>query len=313
MAPPAVSVIIPALNAAPYLGEAIASILAQSFDDFELIVVDDGSGDGSQAIAANYQAADGRVRTAFLERDPRTESGARAANVGIDMARGDLIARMDADDVAAPDRLAVQLAWLRDRKLDICGGQTRRFGEQDGEIWYPRDQPAIAYELVFRSGLANATMLARGDVLRTARFSETEAYEEYELQTRLISRVRIGNCPDVVLGLRVHPGQTTRVLGARKQQSRQRLRFGHFFGLFPEARLEDFRCVNAVARGAPLGEKYELRLAADWLVRLSRLPDEKLRGRMARRWTDVCERYAGPPGDVAVLGAEVAARILAAP
>jgi glycosyltransferase involved in cell wall biosynthesis len=301
------------LNAAPYLGEAIASILSQSVDDLELIVVDDGSTDGSQAIAAGCAAGDSRVRTAFLERDPRTESGARAANVGIDMSRGDFIARMDADDVSTPDRLAVQMAWLVGQGLDICGGQTRRFGEQDGEIWYPEGQPAMACELVFRSGLANATMLARGDVLRAARFSEAEAYEEYELQTRLISQVRLGNCPQVVLGLRVHPGQTTRVLAGRKQESRQRLRFGHFFNLFPDAGLDDFRCVNAVARGAALGDPVDLRRAADWLVRLSRLPDEKLRSRMARRWTDVCERYAGPAEDVAALRAGVSAQILAWP
>src|SRR5258708_35322571 len=112
MAAPAVSVIIPVLNAAPYLGEAIRSILAQSFDDLELIVVDDGSDDGSQDVAALCREADHRVRLAFLERDHRTRSGARASNVGLDMARGDFIARMDADDVAPPDRLAVQLAWL---------------------------------------------------------------------------------------------------------------------------------------------------------------------------------------------------------
>lgn len=276
-------------------------------------MVDDGSHDGSQAIAVRYEDADPRLRTVCLDRDPRTQSGARAANVGIDLARGEFIARMDADDVATPDRLAVQLAWLTEHSLDICGGQTRRFGEQDGEIWYPETEAAIAHELVFRSGLANATMLARGDVMRRARFSETEAYEEYELQTRLVSQLRIGNCPQVVLGLRVHPGQTTRVLGAAKQESRQRLRFGHFFRQFPQARLEEFRLVNAVARGAPLGAAGDLKDAGDWLVRLSRLPDEKLRHRMSRRWTDVCERYAGPPSDVVALGEGYAARILAAP
>ena len=313
MTAPAVSVVIPALNAAPYLGEAIESILAQSFADFELIVVDDGSDDGSQEIAARYRSGDARVRAAFLERDLRTRSGARASNIGLDMARGAHIARMDADDVAMPDRLAVQLAWLHAHGLDICGGQTRRFGEQDGEIWYPQDQAAIAFELVFRSGLANGAMLARADVLRAARFSEAEAYEEYELQTRLISRLRLGNCPQVVLGLRVHPRQTTRVLAGFKEESRQRLRFGHFFWLFPQARLEDFRCLNAIARRAALSDAAELRRAADWLVRLSRLPDPKLRQRMARRWIEACDGCRGPAAQVAALREGVLARILAEP
>src|SRR5471030_3178213 len=104
MTAPAVSVIMPVLNAAPYLGAAIQSILAQSLADIELIVVDDGSDDGSQGIAAQFQLGDSRVRLAFLERDRRTRSGARASNIGLDMARGAFVARMDADDAATPDR-----------------------------------------------------------------------------------------------------------------------------------------------------------------------------------------------------------------
>ncbi len=313
MTAPRVSVIIPVLNAARFLGGAIDSILAQSFDDFELIVVDDGSDDGSQALAAEYRTRDRRIRAAFLRRDLQTRSGARASNIALAMARGAYIARMDADDIATPDRLAVQLAWLHEHELDICGGQTRRFGERDGDIWYPQEQAAMAYELVFRSGLANGAMLARAEVLKAARFSEVEAYEEYELQTRLISQARLGNCPQVVLHLRVHPGQTTRVLAGLKEESRQRLRFGHFFRLFPQARLEDFRCVNAVARSAPLRRAEALRRVGEWLVRLSRSPDGMLRHRMRRRWAEVCAAYQGPAGDAADLAESVAAQILAAP
>ena len=91
------------------------------------------------------------------------------------------------------------------------------------------------------------------------------------------------------------------------------IRVGRIELVPPDAGLDDFRCVNAVARGAALGDPVDLRRAADWLVRLSRLPDEKLRSRMARRWTDVCERYAGPAEDVAALRAGVSAQIFAWP
>ncbi len=130
---------MPVLDAAPFLPAAIELILSQSFADLELIVVDDGSADASLAIAGRHALADHRVRVFALTRDPATESGARAANVGIDVARGDYIARMDADDIAEPDRLAVTLDWLIAHRLDACGGQLVRFGERPGPVWYPAE------------------------------------------------------------------------------------------------------------------------------------------------------------------------------
>jgi len=188
---PAVSVVMPVLNAAPYLAEAIESILGQSFPDLELIVVDDGSDDGSPEIANGYARCDGRVHHIALPRDPRTASGARASNAGIAVARGNYIARMDADDIAVRDRLSLQLELMRERQLDVCGGRAVMFGDREGEIWYPESQTGIRHELVFRSGLPNATMLARAAVIKGSPYDEAAPFEEYELQTRLILTARI--------------------------------------------------------------------------------------------------------------------------
>src|SRR5581483_1603645 len=98
-------------------------MLAQTMGDLELIVVDDGSHDRSCDIARDFERGDRRVRVVALPRDPATMSGARASNVGLEHARGDFIARMDADDIAPRTRLADQLATLRERDLDVCGGQ----------------------------------------------------------------------------------------------------------------------------------------------------------------------------------------------
>ncbi|HEY1426406.1 MAG TPA: glycosyltransferase family 2 protein [Caulobacteraceae bacterium] len=306
---PVVSVILPVLNAARFLPAAIDSILEQSLADLELIVVDDGSADDSVDIARAFERRDARVRLVALERDPATLSGARASNVALELARGAFIARMDADDVAATTRLADQLEMLSAHDLDACGGQIERFGDDSGVVWYPGGHDAIASELVFRSGFPNATMLARAEVLKRARFSETEPYEEYELQTRLAPQARLGNCPQVVLRVRVHPAQTTQVQRPRKAASQWRSRFRYFFARFPEATLDDFRCVNAIPRETAHGSVEELERAGRWLVRLSRLPDERLRERMARRWTETCARSDAP----AALRADYQGRILAAP
>jgi hypothetical protein len=306
---PTVTVILPVLDAAPFLGDAIESILGQTYADLELIVVDDGSDDASLSIAGRHARDDPRVRVFALSRDPAIESGARAANVGIDAARGDYIARMDADDIAAPDRLAVTLAWLTQRGLDACGGQLVRFGIDPGPVWYPESHAGVAHELLFRSALTLSTLLARADILRTLRFDERECAEEYDLLTRLAPRCRIGNCPATVVQLRCHPAQTTRRLNSKKLKSQWRRRFAYFFETFPDAELADFRCIHAAAWDAPLPGADDLERLGGWLVRLSRLPETKLRERMARRWTQTCERS----GAAAVLRADYERRILDAP
>jgi glycosyltransferase involved in cell wall biosynthesis len=297
------------LNAAPFLPAAIESILGQSFTDLELIIVDDGSDDESLAIAGRYAGHDARVRVFALQRDPAIESGARAANVGLAEARGDYIARIDADDIAEPDRLEVQLVWLRSRRLDACGGQLVRFGLGPGPVWYPESHEGVARELLFRSSLTLSTLLARADVLKTLGFDEHECAEEYDLLTRLTPLYLAGNAPATVVRLRCHPGQTTRRLNAEKQKSHWRRRFAYFFQMFPGAGLADFKCIHAAAWNAPLPRLEDLERLGGWLERLSRLPETRVRERMARRWTETCDRSGAPTS----LRGDYEARILAAP
>jgi glycosyltransferase involved in cell wall biosynthesis len=306
---PLVSVVMPVLNAEAFIPAAIESILGQTIADLELIVVDDGSHDGSVEIARGFERRDRRVRFIAQARDPMTMSGARASNVGLDLAHGEFIARMDADDIAPQTRLADQLATLRERDLDVCGGQVERFGDAEGEVWFPHGHDALASELVFRAAFPLPTLLARAEVMKRVRFSEAEAYEEYALQTRLIAEARLGNASQVVLNIRFHPGQTTRVLHPAKAKSHWRSRFRYFFQRFPDASLDDFRCVNALPWETPLADRTDLERAGSWLVRLSRLPDERLRQRMARRWTEACDLVDAP----ASLRGDYERRILAAP
>lgn len=300
---------LPVLNAAPFLGEAIESILRQTFADLELIVVDDGSEDASLSIAGRHALSDRRVRVFALPRDPAIQSGARAANVGLAEARGEYIARIDADDIAEPDRLAIQLGWMREQRLDACGGQLVRFGIRPGPVWYPQSHAGVAHELFFRSSLTLSTLLARADVLKTLGFDERESAEEYDLLTRLVPLHTIANCPASVVRLRCHPAQTTRRLNEAKLKSHWRRRFAYFFASFPQAELADFQCVHAAAWEAPLPRAEDLERLGGWLVRLSRLPEPRVRERMARRWTETCDRSDAP----AKLRGDYQALIVAAP
>ena len=116
---PLISVCMPVYNAKRYLGEAVESILSQTFRDFEFLIIDDGSTDRSLAILQRYAAQDARIR---LSSEPNAGYVVRL-NEMLHQARGDLIARMDADDVALPERFARQVEFLRSHpEVDVVGG-----------------------------------------------------------------------------------------------------------------------------------------------------------------------------------------------
>lgn len=110
-----VSVVIPAYNAERYLEETVRSVLAQTYQDFEIIIVDDGSKDGTVALANRLAKEDPRIT---VLRNPRNQGVAETRNHGIRQATGTYIALLDSDDVWAPAKLEKQLACLTRRNAD---------------------------------------------------------------------------------------------------------------------------------------------------------------------------------------------------
>ncbi len=129
---PTVSCILPVYNGEKYLREAVQSILDQNFQDFELIIIDDGSADGSYAIASEMAGEDSRIVVIR-----QANAGiSKALNAGIDASRGRYIARMDADDISLPHRFSVQVAHLDShRSCIMVGGIAETFSSQGpGEL-----------------------------------------------------------------------------------------------------------------------------------------------------------------------------------
>ncbi len=126
---PRVSVIMPMYNALPYLGEAIESIMTQTFQDWELLVIDDASTDGSTEVAREYAAKDSRIR--LLSNMTGTPGEGPTRNTGIDAAQGEYVAMMDADDISLPTRLAEQVKFMDARpEVVLSGCWVRCFGAQ---------------------------------------------------------------------------------------------------------------------------------------------------------------------------------------
>ena len=125
---PVISILLPAYNASRWLDACLSSLLAQSFSSFEIIVVDDGSTDGTADAVLSFAMADARVH---LHRMPVNQGIVRALNYGLALCKGDFVARMDADDVAIRDRLLKQHSFLMQRPdVDLIGSQVESIDEE---------------------------------------------------------------------------------------------------------------------------------------------------------------------------------------
>jgi len=201
---PRVSVILPAKNCGASLKEAVASVLSQTFDDFELIVVDDGTGDGSIDPVRNI---DPRLRV--IE---NTGAGlVDALNTGAIAARGKYLARMDGDDFCAPERFEKQVALLeRDAEVGITATQVEVFGDEAGgegyrlyERWVNSlvTSEDIRREMFVESPLPHPSVMMRADVFRAlGGYRDMGWPEDYDLWLRAYEAgVTMEKVPEMLL------------------------------------------------------------------------------------------------------------------
>jgi len=205
---PAVSVLMPVYNAQRYLAAAVESVLGQTFRDFELIVVNDGSTDSSGEILARFAGADARMRIIS-----RPNAGLVASlNEALAIARGTFIARMDADDWCLPTRFERQMAYMTAHPDCVLLGTHVMTMDQDGaligqmpDITFGHDQIDAA---LLRRGwpMVHPTVMMRADALRRAGAyrGETWPYEDHDLFLRLAELGQVENLPDVLLNYRKH-------------------------------------------------------------------------------------------------------------
>ena len=291
---PLVSVVMPVRDCAAFLPEAIDSILGQTYPHFELIIVDNGSTDGSRDVIGSYAVRDRRVRTvSWPEADV---SG--AMNEGVRLARGDWIARMDGDDIAVRERLALSVTWAERNGLDVCGGQAETFGGDGPALWFPEDHTSICRELLFRCPMLYPATMIRATVLKDDPPVAGSVFDDYELFTRLAPRYRLGNAPQVLVRYRRHEAQTSVVRREEVRRDFQKYRFRYFYAVYPQTTLAEYLPLARVSDRGPLPTLTELEQAGGWLTRLARCADARVREAMAERWQRACERSAALGDDV---------------
>src|SRR6266851_1359493 len=209
--PPTVSVVMSVYNGEAFLPEAVESILAQTFREFEFLVIDDGSKDGTAEILGGYASRDRRVRVVRHENKGRVTS----LNVGIGLATGKYIARMDADDVAMPYRLAEQIEFMeRHPEVGLLGGAVKLIsaaGRVVKTAQPPLEDTEIRSLMLRYNPMFHPTVVMRKEVALAAggyRKALLDA-DDYDLWLRMSERSRLANLAKTVLQYRIHSEQVS--------------------------------------------------------------------------------------------------------
>ncbi|HLA07522.1 MAG TPA: glycosyltransferase family 2 protein [Anaerolineales bacterium] len=223
-AEPLVSVVMPMFNAERFLEAAIQSILTQYYRNFELIIVDDGSRDRSWDIASKHGQHDERIR---LIRLPQNQRVAAACNVGIQVAQGKYIARMDADDVSLPGRFSTQVEFMESHPdIGVLGCGMRFIDEAGNPLGIPpifQGDLSIRWHLLYESPLFHATVMLRKSVMDRfdVKYDPLAIYgeEDYELWTRFLLFTEGENLSEVLYHYRLYPGSVSQLNNIRQHES----------------------------------------------------------------------------------------------
>ena len=293
---PRISCVLAVCNGETYLPESIQSIQDQTVHDWELIVVDDGSTDRTPHILDQFRRTDARIRVYHQSKQGLVAS----LNQGIMVARGEYVARMDADDVSMPERFAIQQDYLNSHHdIGVCGSWIETFGTESSEVVeYPCNDGTIRCQLLFSSSLAHpATMFRRSLILTHHLFYDERAVhaEDYDLWVRASQHTRFANVPTILLRYRIHPRQIGRRYELETEESSRAIRLSQLARLGINPAPEEALLHHHLSRWEFEPSTTFLSATRAWFDRLINAnklcevyPEDELIMVLGRRWSEVC-------------------------
>lgn len=295
---PAVTVLLPTYNAAQWLGDAIESILRQSFTDFRLVVMDDGSNDATPTLLEGYR--DSRIQ---VVRD-KNRGLVAVLNHGLDIADSKYVARMDADDLSDQDRLRRQVAFMDSYpNIGICGTAFRIIGGRGGRVKPPTDHDEIAATLFFRSPFGHPTVMIRRSFLLHSgiRYDAAARHaEDYDFWVRARGLTRFANLPKYLLDYRMHSDQTSAEFFGPQAEAAGRIRLAQLAAMVPGATESEKRLHLRTCDGHLFENAQELTQAGEWLdfleganLKNRMFPPAAFGKALAAAWLHCCYRARG--------------------
>jgi glycosyltransferase involved in cell wall biosynthesis len=206
---PNVTVLMPVFDGERFLQESISSILNQTYQDFEFLIINDGSTDSSVNIINFYKNKDSRIK---LINNCKNIGLVPTLNQGLKLACGKYIVRMDCDDISLPNRLMSQVKFMEvNPDIVVSGGWIKTIGKPSKTLKYPNDPVTIKAQLIFDCPIAHPTVILRSDIIKNE-FSYSEEYshaEDYDLWIRVSKKFKVANLNQVILRYRRHQNQVT--------------------------------------------------------------------------------------------------------
>ena len=295
--PPRITVLMPVYNAAPYVTEAVTSILSGTFGDLELLAIDDGSTD--ESLARLKAIDDPRLR---LVNNPANMGVVATLNRGLELAEGEYVARMDADDVSMPDRLARQLAFMESHpEIGLSGTWGMSFGVgREVEFRVPLSPVAIHAQLFAYNVICHPTAILRRDLFRrhALQFSPAAKHaEDFELWMRAAEHFPLANIPTIGLRYRVHSDQISLRHVTEQQRIVSMLQRRQLALLIPDATEADIVLHLSLLDPDRALTHEQLIAAGPWLERLEEANERArrydvaaFRAFLVQRWLNAAHR-----------------------
>ena len=270
-ATPKVTVFIPVYNREKYIHQAISSVLAQDYSDFELLLVDDGSDDRSIEIIRSFN--DKRIR---LLQNVENLGIPKTRNRGIEEAKGQYIAMLDSDDLMLPKRLSHQIRFL-DKNVDYAGvGSWSRYIDEEGNVTgkirtRPVSNKRIRSSLLFHCAIHNRTFTARSSILKQLGYdNKFRRCQDYELLSRIPRDQKLYNLPKVLVHGRKHSDQITGLTTDIGDQMKQIIASKMLTSLGMKNNQNDLENHIKIARNNSKDiESTYVEWCEDWLIRLN--------------------------------------------
>lgn len=223
---PKVTVLMPVYNGERYLREAIDSILSQTFQDFEFLIINDGSTDSTREIICYYD--DPRIRLL----DNECNLGlTRSLNKGLKLAEGEFIARQDGDDISEPERLAKQVAFLDTQPEVALVGTFYKMIDDRGNLIGKEKKPTnytqICWDLLFCCTFIHTSVMFRKSTIQEqiGFYNEAVIYaQDYDLWCRIARSLKVVNISEYLVKLRLNPSSMTATYGSMVEDEPRKIR-----------------------------------------------------------------------------------------
>ena len=219
---PLITVLMPVYNGFKYLDEAMKSILNQSFQNFEFIIIDDGSIDDSVKIIKSYD--DNRIR---LVKNRNNLGQSETLNKGLSLTRGKYIARMDQDDISMPERFKKQLDFMENNSdVDVCGSWVQLMGKYNGIIELETQSEEIKISLLTNQNLTHPAVMIRKSTLVKYELNYNPTFtigNDYDLWVRMFDYCSFANLPEPLLKFRMHDNQYSKIMWEQNEVETNRI------------------------------------------------------------------------------------------